>query len=80
MRVRCKRLRGTNPYTCGRSGGNTEGSVDTVAYLAITSINIFLYIGMNPEPHFLDTSTRTGLDKLALCSFATLVVIVAENK
>lgn len=30
--------------------------------------------------HFDDTSTRTGLFKLARCSFATLVVMVAENK
>lgn len=30
--------------------------------------------------HFSDTSTRTGFDKLARCSLATLVVIVAENR
>jgi len=27
-----------------------------------------------------ETSTLTGLDKLARCNFATFVVIVAENK
>jgi len=31
-------------------------------------------------PYFVDTSTRTGFDKLARWSLATLVVIVAENK
>jgi hypothetical protein len=30
--------------------------------------------------HFVDTSTLTGFVKLARCSFATFVVIVAENK
>ena len=30
--------------------------------------------------YFVDTSTRTGFDKLARWSLATLVVIVAENK
>lgn len=32
------------------------------------------------ETNFDDTSTRTGFDKLALCSLATLVVIVAEKR
>jgi hypothetical protein len=31
-------------------------------------------------PYFVDTSTRTGFDKLARWSLATLVVIVAENR
>jgi len=31
-------------------------------------------------PYFEETSTRTGFTRLALCSFATLVVMVAENK
>jgi hypothetical protein len=30
--------------------------------------------------YFVDTSTRTGFDKLALCSLATLLVIVAEKR
>ena len=30
--------------------------------------------------YFVDTSTRTGFVKLARCNFATLVVIVAENR
>lgn len=30
--------------------------------------------------YFDETSTRTGLDKLARCSLATFVVMVAENK
>jgi hypothetical protein len=34
----------------------------------------------NNGSHLVDTSTRTGFDKLARCSLATLVVIVAENK
>lgn len=30
--------------------------------------------------HFVETSTLTGFDKLALCSLATFVVIVAEKR
>ena len=32
------------------------------------------------EADFEDTSTLMGFDRLALCSLATLVVIVAENR
>lgn len=34
----------------------------------------------NNRTHLVDTSTLTGSLKLALCNFATFVVIVAENK
>jgi len=32
------------------------------------------------ETHFVDTSTLTGLTKLALCSLATFEVMVAEKR
>ena len=36
--------------------------------------------GIAKSTYFLETSTRTGFSRLARCNFATLVVIVAENK
>jgi len=50
-----------------------NGGIPEIASLA-TKVSI-------ERPAYLDeTSTLTGLDKLARCNFATFVVMVAENK
>jgi hypothetical protein len=50
-----------------------NGGIPETVSLATNSIN-------RRGAYLDETSTLTGLDKLARCNFATFVVMVAENK
>ena len=56
--------------------------MDTVEYLRDDEKSVFAkgHQTVGKPIYFVETSTRTGLDKLARWSLATFVVIVAEYK